>query len=177
MTFYVRGTGASPVNFADIRRVMTKLDPSLPLYDVKTLEDQLRQTLSTERLIAFLSVVFGVLATALAALGLYGVLAFVVVRRTSEIGLRMALGAPRGWVVWLVTREILTLFGAGLIVGIPSAYLLSRYISSQLFGITPSDAATVAGSIAVLALMALSSAVIPARRASLIDPIVALRYE
>ena len=117
------------------------------------------------------------LATVLAALGLYGVMAFVVARRTREIGLRMALGAPRSWVLWLVMREVLILLGAGLIVGVPGAYLLSRYVSSQLFGVRPTDVWTGAASIAVLALVAAVSGLVPARQASAIDPIAALRYE
>jgi ABC-type antimicrobial peptide transport system permease subunit len=121
--------------------------------------------------------VFGVLATVLAALGLYGVMAFVVARRTREIGLRMALGAPRSWVLWLMLREVLILLAAGLAVGVPGAYVLSRYVSSQLFGVTPADAWTGAASIAVLGLVALVSGIVPARRASAIDPIAALRYE
>ncbi len=147
------------------------------MYDLGTLDNQLEETLSTERLIAFLSAVFGALATVLAALGLYGVMAFVVARRTGELGVRMALGAP-GWsVLWLVMREMLALLGGGLLVGIPSAYGLSRYVSSQLFGVTPTDVGTGAATAVLLALIALASAFIPARRAAAIDPIAALRYE
>ena len=177
VTFYVRSSGSTATTFASIRPVMTKLDPSLPVYGLKTLENQLEETLSTERLIAFLSAVFGVLATLLAALGLYGVMAFVVVRRTSEIGLRMALGAKRAWVLWLVTREILTLLGTGLVVGVPGAYIMSRYVSSQLFGVTSADLRTTASAIAILGSMAIFSGLVPARRASSIDPITALRHE
>jgi putative ABC transport system permease protein len=177
VTFYVRSEKPPAAIFSALRRVLAKLDGSVPVYDLKTLENQLDETLSTERLIAFLSTVFSVLATALAALGLYGVMAFVVARRTGEIGLRMALGAPRSWVLWLVTREILTLLAGGLILGIPSAYVLSRFISSQLFGVTPADLGTGATAVTLLALMALISGFVPARRASSIDPITALRYE
>ena len=159
------------------RGLLAKLDSSLPVYDLKTLDDQLNETLSTERLIAFLSTVFGVLATVLAGLGLYGVMAFVVARRTGELGLRMALGAPRLSVLWLVIREVLILLGGGLIVGVPSAYLLSRYVSSELFGVTPTDVWTGVAASALLGLIALVSGFVPARRASGIDPIAALRYE
>ncbi len=177
VTFYVTTSKPSSAIFPALRGTVAKLDGSLPMYDFKTLENQLDETLSTERLIASLSAVFGVLATVLAALGLYGVMAFVVARRTREIGLRMALGAPRSWVLWLVMREVLILLGAGLIVGVPGAYVLSRYVSSQLFGVTPTDVWTGAASIAVLGLVALLSGLVPARRASAIDPITALRYE
>jgi ABC-type antimicrobial peptide transport system permease subunit len=117
------------------------------------------------------------LATVLAALGLYGVMAFAVTRRTREIGLRMALGAPRWQVLWLVMREAPILLGEGLVVGIPGAYFLSQYVSSQLFGVTPTDVWTGAAVVAILGLVALISGLIPARRASAIDPITALRYE
>ncbi len=177
VTFYVRTTKPSAAIFATVRRIVAKLDGSMPVYDLKTLENQLEETLSTERLIALLSAAFGALATILAALGLYGVMAFVVARRTREIGLRMALGAPRSWVLWLVMREVLILLGTGLIAGVPCAYLLSRYVSSQLFGVTPLDVWTGAASMAVLGLVALLSGFAPARRASAIDPITALRYE
>jgi predicted permease len=175
--FYVRTTRDPKAMFPMIRQVLGKLDPSLPVDDMKTLKAQLDETLSTERLIASLSVVFGGLATLLAAIGLYGVMAFVVVRRTKEIGLRLALGAPRGSVLWLVLREALILIGAGLLVGAPAYYLLSKYAASQLFGLTPVDAWTCAGSMAILVIVAVFSGFVPARRASGIDPITALRYE
>jgi hypothetical protein len=177
VTFYVGTATPSSAIFPALRAIVAKLDGSMPMYDFKTLESQLDETLSTERLIAFLSGVFGVLATVLAALGLYGVMAFVVARRTKEIGLRMALGAPGSWVLWLVMREVLILLGGGLIIGVPGAYLLSRYVSSQLFGVTPADVWTGAAAIAILGLVAAVSGFVPARRASAIDPITALRYE
>lgn len=177
VTFYVSSVRPSSAIFSAMRSIIAKLDSSLPMYDAKTLQNQLDETLSTERLIASLSAVFGILAALLAALGLYGVMTFVVNRRTKEIGVRMALGAPKSWVVWLVVREVLSLLIIGVSIGVPAAYALSRYVSSQLFGVTPSDAATAVTSIAVLALVALISSIIPARRASSIDPIKALHYE
>jgi predicted permease len=177
VTFYVRTTKPSAAIFATLRHMVAKLDGSMPMYDLKTLENQLDETLSTERLIASLSAVFGVLATVLAALGLYGVMAFVVAQRTREIGLRMALGAPRSWVLWLVLREVLVLVGAGLAVGVPGALLLSRYLASQLFGVAPTDVWTCATAIAILSMVGAVSALVPARRASAIDPMTALHYE
>src|SRR5229473_21191 len=131
--FYVRTSMQSSTMFAALRRKIADLDSSMPVYAIKTLETQLDETLSTERLIAILSAAFGVLATLLAALGLYGVLAFVVARRTKEIGLRMALGAQQGQVIWMVMRETLVLVAVGLAIGIPSAMALTKYVSTQLY--------------------------------------------
>jgi predicted permease len=177
IVFYVRAARDSASLFSTMRKVVGQIDATVPIYDMKTLENQLDETLSTERLIASLSMAFGFLATLLAALGLYGVTAFSVARRTKEIGLRMALGAPRGQVVWMVLREVLVLLGIGLLIGVPTAYALSRYVSSQLFNVQPADPFTALAAIAVLVAVAVGSGLIPARRASGIDPITALRYE
>ena len=177
VTFYVRTVMEPAAAIATLRRAVAKLDRSMPVYETKTLQAQLDETLSTERLIASLSIAFGALATILAAVGLYGVIAFMAARRTKEIGLRMALGAPRGRVLWLVLREALILLGAGLAVGVPCAYVVSHYVSSQLFGVTATDAWTYAGSVATVGLLAAFSGFLPARRACAIDPITALRYE
>ncbi|MBZ5725693.1 MAG: ABC transporter permease [Acidobacteriia bacterium] len=177
VSFYVRASRDSASLYNAVRRKIAELDPALPVYDMKTLGKQLDETLSTERLIAVLSAAFGALATVLAAIGLYGVMAFVVARRTKEIGLRMALGAQRGAVVWMVMRETLLLLGIGLAVGVPAAYWLSHYVSSQLFGVKPTDLWTVVSALAILAAVAAGAGFLPARRASSIDPIQALRYE
>jgi predicted permease len=177
VTFYVRTTQPSAAIFATLRGIVSRLDGSLPIFDLKTLENQLDETLSTERLVAFLSALFGLLATVLASLGLYGVMAFVVARRTREIGLRIALGASRSSMLWMVMREVLILLAVGLAAGVPGVYVLSRYVSSQLFGVRPTDVWTGAASIAVLGMVALISSLVPVRRASAIDPIAALRYE
>jgi ABC-type antimicrobial peptide transport system permease subunit len=117
------------------------------------------------------------LATVLAALGLYGVMAFVVARRTKEIGLRMALGAPQGQVIWMVMRETLVLVAVGLAIGIPAALGLSKYVSTQLYGVKPWDIWAGAAAFVILAVVAAGAGFLPARRASAIDPIQALRYE
>jgi len=128
--FYVRTAMDSRSMFSALRRKVQELDAAMPVYDMKTLERQLDDTLSTERMIAILSAAFGVLATVLAAIGLYGVMAFTVARRTREIGLRMALGAPQKLVLWMVMRETILLVAAGLVIGIPAALLLSKYVST-----------------------------------------------
>ena len=133
-----------------VRQKVRELDAGMPVYDMKTLDRQLDETLGTERLIAILSACFGVLATLLAALGLYGVMAFVVARRTKEIGLRMALGAPQGSVIWMVLRESLVLLCAGLAIGIPTSFALSRYVSTQLYGVKPADLWAAAGALVIL---------------------------
>jgi putative ABC transport system permease protein len=176
-TFYVRTARESRAMLPLLRGIVAKLDPALPVFEMKTLEAQLDETLSTERLIAMLSVVFGALATVLAALGLYGVMAFAVARRTKEIGLRMALGAAKGSVLWLVLHEVLFLLGTGLLVGIPCAYMFCRCVSSQLFGVMPTDISNYIAAIVILGVVAALSGFVPARRASVIDPLTALRHE
>jgi predicted permease len=176
-SFYVRTAVDSTTMYAALRQKVRELDAAMPVYEMKTLAAQLDETLGTERLIAVLSAAFGILATLLAALGLYGVMAFVVARRTKEIGLRMALGAPQGTVVWMVMRETLVLLGLGLAVGVPAALVLSRYVQSQLFGVKPADIASAAIAVVILGSVAALSGWIPARRASAIDPIKALHYE
>ncbi|MDX2152463.1 MAG: ABC transporter permease [Bryobacteraceae bacterium] len=176
-TFYVRAGIDSKSLFSALREKIRQIDSALPVYSMKTLENQLDETLGTERLIAALSAAFGVLATLLAAIGLYGVMAFTVARRTKEIGLRMALGAKQSTVVSMVLKEVLLLLAAGLAIGIPAAYFLAKYVSSQLFGVKPDDVASAAVAVAVLTLVAAAAGFIPARRASAIDPLHALRYE
>ena len=149
----------------------------MPVFQMQTLEEQLDQTLLTERLIAMLSAGFGALATLLASIGLYGVMAFVVARRTKEIGVRMALGARPGSVVWLVMKEVLLLVGIGLAVGVPAAIALGRFVSTQLYGVKAQDPWVAGIAIVLLAGVAALAGLIPARRASRIDPLIALRYE
>ena len=175
--FYVRTTAEPFTMFAALRQIIARLDRTVPIYEMKTLDRKLDVTLSTERLIAFLSAVFGGLATVMAALGLYGVMAFTVARRTNEIGLGLALGADQASVLWMVLREVLALLGVGLAAGIPCAYLLSWFVSAQLFGVTPTDIWTCSAAIGVLVLLAAIAGFVPVRRASAIDPIQALRYE
>ena len=177
VTYYVRTTDASSAAFGAIRGQVRKLDASMPVYAMKTLEGQLDERLMTDRLIASLAAGFGLLATALASIGLYGVMAFVVARRRKELGIRLALGAEPGGVIWLVMREVLLLLAIGLAVGIPAALGLGKLVASQLYGIQERDPWTAVATVAVIALVSAAAGMIPAHRASRIDPILALRYE
>ena len=177
VAFYVRTATGSAAAYGALRNEVRKLDASMPVYELKTLEAQLDETLLTERLTALLSAGFGFLATLLAAIGLYGVMAFVVARRTKELGVRIALGAQRGSVIWLVMKEVLLLLAIGLAIGVPSAMGLGRFVSTQLYGIQSSDPWLAGTTIIVLAAVSAAAGMIPAHRASRIDPILALRFE
>jgi predicted permease len=177
VAFYVRTQTASDATFNLARREVQQLDAGMPVYELKTVEGQLDETLLTDRLIATLSAAFGLLATVLASVGLYGVMAFVVARRRKELGLRLALGAAPAGVLWLVMREVLVLLAIGLAIGIPAAIGTGRFVSSQLYGIEPNDPWIAVSTVALLALVSAMAGLIPAHRASRIDPILALRYE
>jgi predicted permease len=177
MNFYVRTTLEPSQTFAAIRKTIAGIDSTLPVYDLRTMDEQIDRSLVTERMIAMLSAVFGMIATILATVGLYGVMAYTVARKTREIGIRMALGAFGKDVIWMVMREVLVLVGAGAAIGITAAILLTRYIQAQLYGLAPNDPATlVSATIALIAVAAIAG-YLPALRASRVDPIRALRYE
>ncbi len=176
-TVYVRAAGDPARAFTMLRREVRGVDPNVPVYDMRTLSDQLEISLLTERLLAALSSIFGVLATLLAALGLYGVMAFMVARRTREIGIRMALGAGQRAVLWMVLRETLTLAGIGVAIGLAGAYAVTRLIQTQLFGVQPSDLLTMAAASLGIACVTALAGFVPARRATAIDPMLALRWE
>jgi predicted permease len=176
-TFYLRGTIPSTALYALARNEIKQVDSSIPIYGMKTVEGQLDETLLTDRLIAMLSAGFGFVATLLASVGLYGVMAFVVAQRKKELGIRLALGAQPAFVIWMVMREVLLLLAIGLAVGIPAGFGLGRYVASQLYGIQANDAFTASSAIIVLALVSAAAGLIPAQRASRIDPMLALRQE
>ena len=176
-TFEVRYSGGLSTMLDEVRRQVHTIDPNLPLFRVKTLEVQTRDSFVKERLIATLSTFFGFLAVLLACIGLYGTLAFGVARRTGEIGVRMALGARQHDVLWMVLRETLLVVTIGVAVGFPCAVAASRLLASQLFGVKPTDVVALSGGSLLLAAVALFAGYLPAKRASEVDPMVALRYE
>ena len=176
-TFYVRTEISSAASYNAVRNEVKQLDATMPVYGMKTLEAQLDETLLSDRLIALLSAGFGLLATILASIGLYGVMAFVVVRRKKELGIRLALGAQPASVIWLVMREVLLLLAIGLAIGIPAAIGAGRYISAELYGIEANDPFIAVSTTVLLAAVSAAAGLIPAHRASRIDPILALRYE
>jgi ABC-type antimicrobial peptide transport system permease subunit len=156
---------------------MQQLDPSLALSELKTVDQQISESLSNERLIALLSVSFGVLAMLLAAIGLYGVLAYSTAQRTREIGIRMALGARRTTVVRLVLGDVLWLAGISMAVTLPIALLASRTLRSQLYNVSPADPAVFASGVLLVSAVVVIAALVPARRAATVEPMQALRTE
>jgi predicted permease len=177
MTAYVRTSLRPEQMFPALRRAVRKLDANMPVFLMKTEVRQRDDSLAVEKLVASLSTAFGILATVLAAVGVYGVMAFVVARRTREIGIRMALGAVNGNVIWLVMREVLLLAGSGILIGLPAAWAATRLVASQLYGITPNDPGTLAAATLGIAAIAAASGYLPARRAARVDPVLAIRCE
>src|SRR5262245_39486521 len=177
MNVYVRSRMAPEGMIATARERVRALDPNIPLYSIRTMEHRVTDSLLIERLVAGLSTVFGFVAALLACVGLYGVMAFGVARRTREIGVRMALGAFESDVVWLVLKEVVVLVGVGVALGLPAALGLSHWVRSQLFGVGFADPSTFA--LATLSLVAAAglAGYLPARRASRIDPLKALRHD
>ncbi len=175
--FYVRSLLETSRTFTAVRNEMRNLDADVPLFDLLTMEDQLDRSLSLERLVTYLSTAYGLLASLLAVMGLYGVTAYGVARRAREIGIRMALGAESADVVRMVLREVLVLASIGIAVALPASWWLTQLVRSQLFGIEPHNPTTIlAAALALLAVAALAG-VAPALRASRVNPVTVLRYE
>jgi len=177
ITFYVRTAQAPEQVLRSVRQVMGRLDPNLPLENVKTLPQQVRENVFLDRMISMLAAAFAALATLLAAVGLYGVLAYTVAQRTREIGVRMALGADGRRVRGMVIRQVARMVVVGGVIGIGAALALGRAAGSLLFGLKGHDPAVMAVAVTVLALVALGAGYLPALRASRVDPMQALRYE
>jgi macrolide transport system ATP-binding/permease protein len=159
------------------RKTLAEINPNLTVVKFQTFTEQIADRFSQERMIARLTVLFGALALLLATIGLYGVTAYTVAGRTSEIGIRMALGAKRGSVVAMIMRGATLQVVLGLAIGVPVALLCVRFVKTQLYQITNADATVMAGAIATLAIAACIAGLIPARRAASIDPAKALRTE
>ncbi|HTC67560.1 MAG TPA: ABC transporter permease [Candidatus Acidoferrum sp.] len=177
MTFYVR-TRQDPLLVADeLRDSVRELNPNLPVYDLKTFQRVVDEDLLAERLIAGLSASFGVLAALLAAMGIYGVLAYLVIQRTREIGIRIALGAATGQVRTLIFKEMGYMVAAGALVGLPVAYALARVSESLLYGVRANNIVIYLVALSVIAVIAAAACYLPVRRATQVDPLVALRYE
>jgi predicted permease len=173
----VRAAGSPDSVITSIRNEIRTVDKSLVISGIKTIPQLIDQSLILEALLAKLSTFFSVLALLLAAIGLYGVMAYAVVRRTKEIGIRMALGAQPDGVRWMILRESLWLVIAGVLIGVPTALAATRFISTLLYGLTPTDPITVFIAIIVMVVSGILAGFLPARTASRVDPLVALRYE
>jgi predicted permease len=176
-TFYVRALRDGNPLGSDVRRLIRNLDANLPVYEMQSMQVRVEESIYHDRMIATLASAFGALATLLAAIGLYGVVAFNVARRTSEMGVRMALGARQHDVLSMVMREVGWMVASGSVIGLAAAWLLGRYVQSQLYGVTAKDPMVFGGAAVVLITIAMVAGFIPARRASRVDPMVALRCE
>jgi predicted permease len=174
---HVRVVGQPETMAASIRRSIQGLDPGVAVYGVRTMTEQISGTLLQERTFATLCTLFGALALGLCCVGLYGITSHSVTRRTKEIGIRTALGAPRREVLWLFLRETLRLVAIGGMIGIPAALVCMRLFRSLLYGLTPSDPSSLLVALLTLAGVAAAACLLPARRATKVDPMVALRYE
>jgi predicted permease len=177
MVVEVRAAAEPGSILSQVRAAIESQDRDLPMIDVRTMADQVAASLSSERIFANLTAGFGLLALLLASIGIYGIMAYTVSRRNTEIGLRMALGETPGSVVWMVMREALGMLGVGLIAGIGCSLALSRLVAAQLFGVQAMDAWTYVAVMILLTGVALVASFVPARRASAVDPLSTLRYE
>ncbi len=175
--FEVRYTGDFGAIAAAVQSAIHQVDRNLPIAHVTTLDEQVARSYTDQRIVAQLSTFFGLLAVFLSAIGIYGLMSYVVSRRTNEIGIRMALGAERMHVRWLVMREVLLLVAIGIAIGVPAALLANHLVASMLFGLYGSDPFSLLAAIVVMLAIAAVAGYLPARRASRVDPMVALRYE
>ena len=173
----IRTFGDPAELIAKLRDVVRSVDPDLPIAATSTVTELVSNSLSQQRLIARLTSIFGALALALACLGLYGVMSYVVARRTAELGIRLALGASRAAVLWLVLNQVLVVIAIGLIAGLMLSFLSVQAVSSLLFGISPYDPATILGAIGVLVAVSIASGLKPAWHAAQVNPTEALRME
>jgi macrolide transport system ATP-binding/permease protein len=160
-----------------VREVIREADGRVPVFDVRTQKAEIEDDTHQEMTLAGLCSAFAILALTIACVGLYGTMSYIVARRTGEIGVRMALGAERSAVLWMVLREVFVLFAVGLAIGVPAALGISRFAESLLFGIRSNDPLALALAVAILLSATLLAGYVPARNASRIDPMTALSYE
>ncbi len=177
LSYYLRTERAPAAMEADVRQLMHRTHPELSVQSLRTMDEQIEQNLSNERIVGVLAGAFGVLATLLAGVGLYGVLAYSTTQRTREIGIRMALGSSRGAISRLVLGDVLRLTGVGVLAGVPCALLLARTLRSELYGVSAADPLTLVLVLVLMVAVAFVAAVLPTRRAAHVDPNVALRAE
>ena len=177
MTYALRTAGDPLAYVKTVRDIVHQADARVPLTNVTTQAAEIDQTINQEIVFAKLCSGFAVLALVIACIGLYGTMAYTVARRTGEIGLRMALGAQRGAVVWMVLRDVSILAAAGLAIGVPTALGTSKFVESFLFEMRPNDPRALMAAVAILLSAALLAGYVPARKASRIDPMIALRHE
>jgi ABC-type antimicrobial peptide transport system permease subunit len=176
-TFYVRTTRPPEELMSTIRETVPRIDPTVPVRNLQTMDQQFRANIVVERFVAGTSTAFAVLATALAALGLYGVLAYSVAQRSREIGLRVALGAPTSRIRTMVLKQVARMAVIGVVVGVVAALVLGRAAQNLLFGVEAGDPLALVAAAVVVAAVTLGAAYLPARRASRVDPMSVLRYE
>jgi predicted lysophospholipase L1 biosynthesis ABC-type transport system permease subunit len=177
MRFFLRTSG-DPLRYASaVRKIVHEADTRIPVTNIVTQEQRIEEEIGDQVLFARLSAGFAALALSIACVGLYGTMSYVVARRTSEIGLRMALGAARGRVMWMIVRQLAILLAAGLAVGLPVTLGAVRLLESLLYGIKPGDTVSIVTAVVAIVIAAIAAGYAPARRASRIDPLIALRYE
>ena len=177
MTFLLRTSG-DPLKYAgSVRAIVHEADPRVPVTNLASQEQRIDQNIADEILFARLSAVFAFLALSIACGGVYGTMSYIVARRTGEIGIRMALGVPRARVVWMILKQVVILAALGLALGLPMAYAASRSVGSLLYEVKPGDPASILTAVGTMLIAAIAAGYGPARRASKVDPIVALRSE